>query len=389
MTNGAGSALYLGLISGTSMDGVDAVLAEFREGRFAGLRAVRNTDYPPELRARLLEIAGADSAVSLRELASLDAGVAVALAAAASGLLAVVGSEAAAVRAIGSHGQTIFHDTARQPWATLQIGDPSRIAARTGIDTVADFRRKDMALGGQGAPLLPVFHHALFADKAEARCVLNIGGIANLTVLPGADAAAVRGFDTGPGNGLMNEWSELHLGKPYDADGAYAASGRIDESLLAGLLAEPYFTKPAPKSTGRSEFNLAWARGRYPGLDKLAPPDVQANFAELTARSVAEQLRTESPVDAPPAGLRRRRAQRPSHGAPARPAARLRRAGHRRARPGRRMGGSRRLRLAGDAGAGRPAGQPARRHRGIRSDCTWRHFQSVKSRPSGAVRVRS
>jgi len=292
----AASGLYLGLISGTSMDGVAAVLAEFKYGRYAGLRAASNTVYDPALRARLLELAGSDSAVSLRELASLDTAVAKAFAQAALDLLTTAGVRADQVRAIGSHGQTVFHDTARQPWATLQLGDPSHIAARTGLTTVADFRRKDLALGGQGAPLLPVFHHALFADAAEPRAVLNLGGIANLTFLPGLAVAEVRGFDTGPGNGLMDEWSERQLGKPYDPDGAYAASGTPVPDLLAALLADPYFAQSPPKSTGRSSFNLAWARTRYPRLDQLAPPDVQASLAELTAQSVAADLRRHAPA---------------------------------------------------------------------------------------------
>ncbi|MDR3417835.1 MAG: anhydro-N-acetylmuramic acid kinase [Nevskia sp.] len=289
--------LVLGLMSGTSMDGIDAVLAEFEEGRFAGLRATHGAAYPEPLRRRLLELARSDdSSLSLRELASLDTAVADQFAAAALDLLARAGIEPAAIAAIGSHGQTIFHDTAGEPWATLQIGDPNRIAARSGIATVGDFRRKDMALGGQGAPLVPAFHHALFASADEPRCVVNIGGIANLTLLPGPDPLLVRGFDSGPGNGLMNEWSERHLGRPYDANGTFAASGRSDEGLLQALLSDPYFAQPPPKSTGRSYFQLAWAERRFPRLDTLAPADVQATLAELTARSIAAGVLAHAPA---------------------------------------------------------------------------------------------
>jgi len=287
--------LVIGLMSGTSMDGIDAVLAEFEDGRFKGLRATHQLQYTPALRARLLQIARSDAALSLRELATLDVGVAEHFAAAALGLLAGAGVEAGAVSAIGSHGQTVFHDTAARPWASQQLGDPGLIAANSGITTVADFRRKDVALGGQGAPLVPAFHHALFASAGEPRCALNIGGIANVTLLPGADAARVRGFDTGPGNGLMDEWSERHLGRAFDADGAFAASGRCHEPLLRALLADPYFAQPPPKSTGRGYFQLAWVEQRFPLLDTLAAADVQASLAELTTRSVAADILAHQP----------------------------------------------------------------------------------------------
>jgi len=287
--------LVLGLMSGTSMDGIDAVLAEFDRGRFKGLRATHHLHYPAALRGRLLQVARSDAALSLRELATLDTAVADHFADAALGLLAAAGIEAAAVTAIGSHGQTVFHDTSAQPWATQQLGDPSRIAARSGIATVADFRRKDVALGGQGAPLVPAFHHALFASADEARCALNIGGIANVTLLPDADAARVRGFDTGPGNGLMDEWSERHLGRAYDADGAFAAGGRCNGPLLQALLADPYFAQPPPKSTGRGYFQLAWVEQRFPALGSLAAADVQATLAELTTRSIAADILAHQP----------------------------------------------------------------------------------------------
>ena len=289
--------LAVGLMSGTSMDGIDAVLAEFDDGgRFRGLRASHSGRYPEALRQRLLQVARSETnALSLRELATLDAGIADSFAAAALELLAKAGVPARDVAVLGSHGQTVFHDTANTPWATLQLGDANRIAVRTGLLTAADFRRMDMALGGQGAPLVPAFHHALFASADEPRCALNLGGIANITLLPGLDPAGVRGFDTGPANGLMNEWAERHLGQAYDADGAWAASGRCDEHLLAALLADPYFSLPPPKSTGRSYFHLPWVEQRFPGLARLAAADVQATLAELTARSVAADIRAHGP----------------------------------------------------------------------------------------------
>ena len=287
--------LAIGLMSGTSMNGIDAVLAEFRDGRFTGLKATHSLEYPPALRARLLEVARSDAALSLRELATLDVQVAGRFAETAQALLGTAGIDAAAVDAIGSHGQTVFHDTSATPWATQQLGDPSLIAARCGITTVADFRRKDVALGGQGAPLVPAFHHALFASDEEPRCALNLGGIGNLTLMPDADAAKVRGFDTGPANGLMDEWIERHLGRSHDEGGAWAAGGRSDERLLAALLADPYFALPPPKSTGRGYFHLAWVEQRYPMLDKLIPANVQATLAELTVRSIAGDLKRYAP----------------------------------------------------------------------------------------------
>lgn len=283
--------VYLGLMSGTSMDGVDAVLARFDGGRFAGLLHTAHLDYDPALRERLLDIAHTARPLTMAELGRLDGLVAEQFAACATMVLEIAGLRTKQVRAIGSHGQTVFHDPAMQPPATLQLGDPNRIAARTGITTVADFRRRDLALGGQGAPLVPAFHHAVFASRDEARCALNLGGIANITVLPGLEASQVRGFDTGPASALMDEWSERHLGRRYDAAGAFAAAGQVHPGLLDALLQDPYFALPPPKSTGRGYFNLQWAQGRFPDLARLAPADVQASFAELTAASVAEALK--------------------------------------------------------------------------------------------------
>lgn len=285
----------VGLISGTSQDGIDAVLAEFDEhGAWRGIVATHSGAYPAEIRARLLALGYEHTPITLAEYAELDRAVADAFADTALDLLQIAGVAPAAVRALGSHGQTVFHDAA-QIGNSLQIGDASRIAARTGIVTVADFRRADVALGGQGAPLLPVFHHALFASDARPCAVLNLGGIANLTLLPSADAGAVRGFDCGPANGLMDEWAELHLGARYDADGAFAAGGKVHVPLLNALLADPYFALPAPKSTGRGYFRLGWVRRRWPSLDQLPAADVQRTLCELSARSVLDALHAAMP----------------------------------------------------------------------------------------------
>lgn len=283
--------LSIGLMSGTSADGIDAALAEFVDGRFVALHGSAHLDYPASLRARLLELSLEQPLLSLREFTTLDAAIGEQFARAAQALLHTAGVPAQRVRVIGSHGQTVFHDG--PAGLTLQLGDPNRIAALTGIDTVADFRRRDLALGGQGAPLVPAFHAALFGDDAETRCVLNIGGIANISLLPHA-GGTVSGFDTGPGNGLLDEWIAHCQGLPFDRDGAFAASGRVHPELLAALLDDPYFARRAPKSTGRDYFRLDWVRARHAELAALPPADVQATLCELTAVTIADAVRAAS-----------------------------------------------------------------------------------------------
>lgn len=287
--------LYLGLMSGTSMDGVDAALCAFEAGQFAGLRGTASLDYPPELRGRLLRLQREPLALTLAEYATLDNAVADRFADAALQLLAQPQLHGAPVCAIGSHGQTVFHDP-EGVRSSLQLGNPALIAARTGLTTVGDFRRADLALGGHGAPLVPAFHHALFASVDEPRCLVNLGGIANITILPDGEAGQVRGFDTGPGNALMDEWAERILGLRYDEGGRLAGAGAVHADLLAALRGDPYFAQPPPKSTGRSHFNLDWATRRYPGLDRLSAADVQRTFCELTALTVGEAVRRHAPA---------------------------------------------------------------------------------------------
>lgn len=281
--------LYIGLMSGTSMDGVDAALCELQGTRFARVRALHTRSYDPPLRKDLLRLSRETTALTLEHIAKLDHAVAETFARTATELLRRAKVPAARIRALGSHGQTVFHDP-RGVKSSLQLGDPSLIAARTGLTVVADFRRADIARGGQGAPLVPAFHHAVMASAKESRCVLNLGGIANITVLPGLAAAKVRGFDTGPGNGLMDEWSEHQRGQAMDTGGKWAASGVLIPGLLDVLLADPYFAAKPPKSTGRGYFKLDWARQRYAGLGTAAPADVQRTLCELTARSVADAI---------------------------------------------------------------------------------------------------
>ena len=284
--------LYLGLISGTSADGIDAALASF-EGGCATLHFGRTYPWDPALRAQLVALGQQGASLSLDAIAELDVRVARAFADAANLAMADSGIAASEVHAIGSHGQTLRH----RPWGpypyTLQLGDPSTLAERTGITVVADLRRRDIAAGGHGAPLLPGLHAELWRDNGEDRAVLNLGGIANLTLLPADAAAPVRGFDTGPANALMDAWCLHHHGMDYDRDGAFARSGTVDATLLRRLLDDAWFTQPPPKSTGRDQFHLGWVEARLSGRE--SPADVQATLVALTARTVADALHAAQP----------------------------------------------------------------------------------------------
>lgn len=274
--------LFAGLMSGTSLDGVDAVLLDLA-GPKPTLVARAHFPFEPELRAKLLAL-NASGPGELERAATCGNELARRYAAAVAALLAQSSVAAREIRAIGCHGQTVRHRP--DSGYTLQLGNAALLAELTGACVVADFRSRDVAAGGQGAPLAPAFHAAMFAGAVENRAVLNLGGMANLTWLP-ADGA-VTGFDTGPGNCLMDLWALAHLGKPRDEGGAWAAASRADAALLDALLAEPYFSLPPPKSTGRDRFNEAWLRKRLsPAAD---PGVVQATLLELTAQSVARAV---------------------------------------------------------------------------------------------------
>ena len=289
------STIYIGLISGTSMDGIDAVLVDFTDDP-PQLVAAETFQYPAALRAGLDELRADPDAFPAARLARLDAEVGHAFAEAANGLLAKAGIPAHRVRAIGSHGQTILHRPEDAFPHTLQIGDPTRIAAATGVDVVADFRRADLAAGGQGAPLAPLIHQALLANRAENRLVVNLGGIANVTLLPAEDG--VSGFDTGPANCFLDDWYRAHHlnhaqdeNTPrFDAGGAWAASGQVDEALLADLLREPWLHREPPKSTGIEHFSPAWLRERLPANAEARPADIQATLAEFSAASLVANI---------------------------------------------------------------------------------------------------
>ena len=295
--------LYLGLISGTSADGIDAALVRFEPD----CELVFGRTYPWDsvLRARLIVLGQGGGAASLDELGELDTTLARTFADVAMRAIEDAGIDSGEVRAIGSHGQTVRHRPESKAAFTWQMGDGNVIAERTGITTVADFRRRDVAAGGHGAPLMPAFHAARLRSESEHRAVLNLGGIGNFTLLPkhagptpgepgSSPGQAVRGFDTGPANALMDAWCERHTGKPYDANGAFAASGNIDADLLARLLDDSWFALPPPKSTGREQFHLPWLESRLQGL-ALPPAYVQATLLELTATTVADALQATQP----------------------------------------------------------------------------------------------
>ncbi|HWQ95218.1 MAG TPA: anhydro-N-acetylmuramic acid kinase [Gammaproteobacteria bacterium] len=285
---------FIGLMSGTSMDAADAALVDFSAGK-SKLIATHRTPLTAELRAALLALC-VPGPNEIERMAELDARLGELFAEAALALLKKSGVSATDVQAIGSHGQTVRHQPTGPYPFSLQIGNPALIAERTGITTIADFRRADIAAGGQGAPLVPAFHNAVFRSSEHDRVVVNIGGIANITVLPKDAKQPVPGFDTGPGNVLLDAWAERHLGKRMDEDGRFAATGKMHEELLAGLLSDSYFALAPPKSTGREHFNIAWLDAALKSYSKVSAQDVQATLCELTAASIADAVQKYAPV---------------------------------------------------------------------------------------------
>ncbi len=278
---------YIGLMSGTSVDGIDAALVSVPAAGPLTLQATHQHPFPPAVRDAIQALLQPGDN-EIERAGELDMRLGQLFAEAALALLRKSGILPKDIRAIGSHGQTIRHRPQTVPAFTRQIGNPSVIAERTGITTVADFRARDMAAGGEGAPLAPAFHRWFFRKSGANRVIVNIGGIANLSWLPAAEHDALLGFDTGPGNTLLDQWIARERGERYDRDGVWAASGRVHAELLARLLADEYFAKPPPKSTGREHFHLAWLQQRLAGNPK--PQDVQATLAELTAASIAQAM---------------------------------------------------------------------------------------------------
>ena len=291
MSDSAESTLsYVGLMSGTSMDGIDAALVAFGDHQ-CEVQATQAVDYPKDLRDELLTASRQPAQCTVDKIGQLDRWIGECFRDATLQLLKKANVDSRSVVAIGSHGQTLRHQPRGARPFTLQIGDPNIIASGTGITTVGDFRRRDLAVGGEGAPLAPAFHRWLFADTDKSRAVLNIGGIANVTMLSNTTDRVI-GFDTGPGNTLLDGWIRANLDKPFDSDGGWSRSGTVNEPLLGQMLADPYFDQPPPKSTGFEYFNGGWTRSRLASLGGLTIPaaDIQATLAELSARTIATSI---------------------------------------------------------------------------------------------------
>ncbi|MEL0551419.1 MULTISPECIES: anhydro-N-acetylmuramic acid kinase [Enterobacteriaceae] len=280
------SGHFIGVMSGTSLDGIDVVLAAINENVVAQ-QASLSYPIPIALKEEILAICQGQQ-LTLSQFGRLDTRLGRLFADAVLALMRQEKLQAADIVAIGCHGQTVWHEPTGEAPHTLQIGDNNQIVAKTGVTVVGDFRRRDIALGGQGAPLVPAFHHALLAHPVERRIVLNIGGIANLSLL--APGVPVRGYDTGPGNMLMDAWIWRQCGKPYDKDAQWASEGKVLLPLLQNMLSDPWFALPAPKSTGREYFNYGWLEQHLARFSGLRAQDVQATLVELTAVTIAEQV---------------------------------------------------------------------------------------------------
>jgi anhydro-N-acetylmuramic acid kinase len=282
---GKADGVYFGLMSGTSMDGVDGVAVQFTTGKPPVVLGEAHVSFSQGLRDALFSLqAPGDNEIEREALAGNA--LATRYAVCCHELQSVSGFSASKVRAIGVHGQTVRHRP--EKGYTRQINNPALLAEMTNIDVIADFRSRDVAAGGQGAPLVPAFHATVFGAKNETRVVCNLGGISNITIL--AANGAVRGFDCGPANALLDEWAHRHLQKPYDDGGKFAASGEVNRPLLNALLDEPFFEEAPPKSTGRDLFNPAWLDAKLAAFPNLSPADVQATLTALTATTVAREI---------------------------------------------------------------------------------------------------
>jgi len=278
---------FIGMLSGTSRDGVDTVLVNFSRGSMSILHA-NCVPYPPAIRQKLDQLLETGKRPSSNETSLLDETLGRFFARTAQNLVREAGMEIRDIRAIGSHGQNVWHEPWGENPVSIQLGRPDLIAKNTSTTTVGNFRSADVQAGGQGAPLASLLHQQIFHDNKEDRAVLNIGGIANLTILPAK--GGVTGFDCGPGNCLMDAWTRRHLQKDYDNNGRWAARGKVDPDLLESLLQDPYFNQPPPKSTGLEHFNISWL-DKVLGDSSLQEVDVQTTLAELTALSIANSLR--------------------------------------------------------------------------------------------------
>jgi anhydro-N-acetylmuramic acid kinase len=290
------SAFFIGLMSGTSLDGVDGVIADLSPNAPSLVRAAASEPFEADFKAELLALnsPGHNELHRAALVANQLAGVYARVVERLLQIAAVQGIHRQDITAIGAHGQTVRH----QPQAfgtgyTLQLNNPALLAELTGIDVIADFRNADVAAGGQGAPLVPAFHAALWADAAQSKAVLNIGGISNISLLPAG--GTVQGFDCGPGNALLDFWCQRYTGRPFDDAGAWAASGQAHPALLVRLRQAPYFQQTPPKSTGRDLFNADWLAAQLTGFESVPAVDVQASLTALTALTCAQDLRRHLP----------------------------------------------------------------------------------------------
>jgi len=281
---------YIGVMSGTSLDGIDVAITTLEPSGEFQFIAAQTLPFPEQLHQKL-QLLITDQYCNLQDFGEIDIALGQLIGKSINQLLNTHQLSAKDIKAIGSHGQTLFHSPSGELPFSLQIGDASVIAEITGITTVADFRQRDIAAGGQGAPLVPAFHQAVFSNENEERVIVNIGGISNITLLPASSNENVIGFDTGPGNVLLDYWAKLHLGKTYDENGQWAKSGQCNKDLLSVFLNEAYFKQVIPKSTGRELFNKAWLDNKLAGYAKeLDPADVQTTLVELTALTIAEDI---------------------------------------------------------------------------------------------------
>ena len=284
--------LYIGIMSGTSMDGIDSVLVCFDNGKIQTL-ATHSQTFPLNLKADLEQLIHTYQA-DIRKIGETDHILALCYADAVNQLISKAGMKASQLTAIGCHGQTVFHAPETKYPFTMQLGDGNLLAARTGIRTITDFRRMDMAFGGGGAPLVPAFHQVFMNAPHEKRCILNLGGIANITLLAEKEEN-VLGFDTGPANCLMDSWIQKAIGENYDCGGNWARSGKMINELLDSMLKDDYFSQKAPKSTGRELFNLTWLNHHLPPRGNYKDADVQTTLTELTALSIAQAILQSAP----------------------------------------------------------------------------------------------
>jgi anhydro-N-acetylmuramic acid kinase len=285
-TGGTADGVYFGLMSGTSMDGVDGVAVQFSMGKAPAVLGEAHVSFSRDLREALFALQAPGDNELEREALAANA-LATRYALCCHELQGASGQSATKVRAIGVHGQTVRHRP--EKGYTRQINNPALLAEMTNIDVIADFRSRDVAAGGQGAPLVPAFHATVFGVKGETRVVCNLGGISNITIL--SANGEVRGFDCGPANALLDEWAHRHLNRPFDESGLFAARGKVHPALLHALLDEPYFHQPPPKSTGRDLFNPVWLDARLAPFSNVAPEDVQATLVALSAVTVATEIK--------------------------------------------------------------------------------------------------